>query len=49
MTHLYRHTRIYDYNDPECPDFDPEEDEELWEQEVDKDIDERLEREAFEE
>ena len=45
MTHLTRHTRIYDYRDPECPydeDFTPEDEESLLEEEVDREIDERL-------
>lgn len=51
MTHINRHTPIYDPRDPECPyddDFTEEDEEELWEREVDTEIDERLEREAFE-
>ena len=48
MTHLNRHVDIYDYRDPACLDTNPEEEEELWEREVDKEIDERLEREALE-
>ena len=38
----------HDYRDPACPyddDFTPEDEEALWEYEIDKEIDERLERE----
>ena len=52
MRHMNRSTRIYDPRDPKYPyddDFTEEDDELLWESEVEKEIDERIEREALQE
>jgi len=42
---MTRHIHVYNWQDPECPDDDIDDDD-LWEQAVDMEIDKELEREA---